>query len=71
MKNKSKQRVSYWWDFACKDDKINSIEVESDIDSHPVIAVFPPNESGIKQAEKLISDLKSGRISIKKVLKNK
>lgn len=52
----------YWWDFRHGENAIESVIVER---MNVVVATFPPTEAGIQQAEKLIADLRAGRVSEK------
>ena len=52
----------YWWDFHHGEIGIESVIVER---TDAVIASFAPTEQGIAQAERLIADLREGRVSEK------
>lgn len=65
MSRARKRLPAYWWDF--QDD---NIIVESDSDKYPCVGVFPFKDTGvgcaasaIAQADKLIADLKAGRVT--------
>ena len=70
-KSHFKKVPSYWWDFRWVNDKIVSIIVESDHPDYEIVKEFPlignNYESVIEMVKKLISDLDSGRVSIKNV----
>jgi len=67
-----KKRVpSYWWDFG----KDGFIIVESDENDFPILGEFEYDVKGyadqaIDQAQNLINDLSSGRITPKECMKN-
>ena len=66
-----RKRVPYFfWDFHWKNDKIYSIKVESDEPQYPVLAEFilhgEYSDNEIELAEKMIDDLESGRLTLKK-----
>jgi hypothetical protein len=72
MKNGKKVVPSFWWDFA---NGTKEIIVESDSDAYPVLAriSIPDNESGdeyIEKAEKIITALNRGWISMKGCFQN-
>lgn len=66
-----KKRVpSFWWDFTINTD---AIIVESDEPQYPVLAKWAIGKDAMPQiemAEKLISDLRAGRISLKQAASN-
>jgi hypothetical protein len=65
---KKKVIPRYWWDFVWTDGKITHLIVESDDDEKRIMAKYGLDPNGdaeeiIKIAEKLMWDLKCGRIS--------
>lgn len=67
---KIKKVPNYWWDF---DVNNNSILIESDHPKYPLIKKIPYDDfadQAILLAEKLISELASGRTSLKSVLED-
>lgn len=65
--------IEYWWDFYWEGGKLIGIWVESSHRKYPYIKFFPLEkrefaDNVIALAEKLISDLQSGRKSIKSII---
>ena len=73
--NKYKGKIvpSFWWDFRGKN--ADELIIESDIDDYPVVTSTPIKgeqaDKEIEWAEKLISDLKAGRITMKQAMRKK
>lgn len=57
-----KRVPSYWWDVQHHDDRSMTLIVESDRAPF-VLASMPYEEAYIEKAEKMIADLKAGRMS--------
>lgn len=69
--NVYKRVPTYWWDFEWVNGKIENVVVESDHPHYPVVVRYAFSgmaDSTIARAEKVMADLRAGRVDIKKLV---